>query len=460
MLVEITLCEGVVEVKADKTVTAVVTATVGLDVVVGPVVVVEEHGDGHVVGKLIDVEQGLQFLVGSIVSTVATQLEDALDYHVVAVLELQVLEGIELLVVVTPVGVGKLVVVGLAHIQHAAQLAVHIFNDGLVGLHVDVDARALDDGLQGRIHEAGVVHPNVIATIADEQHLAADVGFLREERIVEAVLAVEHLVRFQLERAETLRACPAARCADVHVLIEEHLAIGTDVAEVDRAVPVAVVVARLILAIAGLAIGAVAVAVEANLRIGEVTLIAHDGDDGQSVLVRGLNVGAGNGHAGQVAVAEQADGEIGRPREGEYAVSTLLCRIFVIVIRQRLPRNVVEVVVVLQFLIFVQVEGDALQGISGAASPPVMLFSGLVGGNHIFETDFSPFGGHVIGAIQHGDRRRRASPPVLFYDVLARLFLGVNRNLGSLVGTHLHAETVTHAGLPRVVGGINIELRL
>ena len=152
-----TFCEGVVEVEADKAVATVVTAAVGLDVVVGPVVVEEEQGDSHIVGELIDVEQTLQLIVGACIVDVLAQLIDALEYLVVTILDLLVLESVELLVVVTPVGIGKLVVVGLTQVEHTAQLTVDVFNNRYVGLHVDIDARALDDGLEGRIGEAGVI---------------------------------------------------------------------------------------------------------------------------------------------------------------------------------------------------------------------------------------------------------------------------------------------------------------
>jgi len=38
--------------------------------------------------------------------------------------------------------------------------------------------------------------------------------------------------------------------------------------------------------------------------------------------------------------------------------------------------------------------------------------------------------------------------------------LGISLDLGCLVGTHFHTETVTHVCLPREVGGVDIELRL
>ena len=51
--------EGIVEVEADKAVATVVPAAIGLHVVVGPVIIIEEEGDSHIVGELVDVEQRL-----------------------------------------------------------------------------------------------------------------------------------------------------------------------------------------------------------------------------------------------------------------------------------------------------------------------------------------------------------------------------------------------------------------
>ena len=132
VLVEVAQGEGVVEVEADKAVAPVVLAAVCLDVVVGPVVVVEKHGGGHVVGELVDVEHGLQLVVGTGIVDFAGQFEDAVQYGVVAVFHHHVFEGVEFLVVVAPVGVGEVVVIRLAHVEHAAQFAVHILDDGLV----------------------------------------------------------------------------------------------------------------------------------------------------------------------------------------------------------------------------------------------------------------------------------------------------------------------------------------
>ena len=73
-----------------------------------------------------------------------------------------------------------------------------------------------------------------------------------------------------------------------------------------------------------LAIGAVAVAVDTYLWVGEVFLVAHDGDDGQGVVAAGLDIAAGDGYAGQVAILVETKGEIGGVVEGEPSVFALL----------------------------------------------------------------------------------------------------------------------------------------
>ena len=149
---------------------------------------------------------------------------------------------------------------------------------------------------------------------------------MREEGIVKSVLSVEHLACLQLERAEALRAGPSARHLDVHILVKQHLALGGHVAEVYGAVPVVVVVAGLVLPVAGLAVGTVAVAVKSDFRVGEELPVANDRDDGKRVLVAGLDVRAGDGHAGQHAVLEQTERVVGGAGDGEVAVLALAGR--------------------------------------------------------------------------------------------------------------------------------------
>ena len=60
------------------------------------------------------------------------------------------------------------------------------------------DARALDDGGEGGIHETGVVLKGVITAVAYDDGLVANIGFLWKKRIIEAVLPVKNLARFQL----------------------------------------------------------------------------------------------------------------------------------------------------------------------------------------------------------------------------------------------------------------------
>ena len=199
ILIEIAKGKGIVEVEADETVAPVVLAPIAFHVVVGPVVVVEEHGGSHVIGKLVDVEQLAQLFVGSRLVDVLAQLIDALQDTVVTILHDAVLESIQLFIIVAEVGIGKVVVIRFAQVQHTSQLAIHILDDRHIRLHVEVDARALDDGFQGCIHETGVIRPHVVAAIAHEQRLVARIGLLREEGIIVAVLPVEHLAGFQLK---------------------------------------------------------------------------------------------------------------------------------------------------------------------------------------------------------------------------------------------------------------------
>ena len=51
-----TALEGVVKIEAHETIAAIVATAIGLDVVIGPVVIVEIEGDRHVVGELVNVK--------------------------------------------------------------------------------------------------------------------------------------------------------------------------------------------------------------------------------------------------------------------------------------------------------------------------------------------------------------------------------------------------------------------
>ena len=109
-----------------------------------------------------------------------------------------------------------------------------------------------------------------------------------------------------------------------------------------------------------LAIGAVAVAVDTYLRVGEVFLVAHDGDDGQGVVAAGLDIAAGDGYAGQKTILEEPKGEIGGVVEGEPSVLALLRGFYgCAVVGIELPAHVVEIVVVV-LLVNIQVEHDGL----------------------------------------------------------------------------------------------------
>ena len=69
---------------------------------------------------------------------------------------------------------------------------------------------------------------------------------------------------------------------------------------------------------------AVAIAVQSDLVVPEELLVANDADDGQGVLVAGLNIGTGHGHTGQIAVLIQAERVVGGLVDGELTILALL----------------------------------------------------------------------------------------------------------------------------------------
>ena len=55
--------KGIVKVETDEAIATVLSTAVALDVIIGPVIIEKEQGDGHVVGELVDVKQCFQFVV-------------------------------------------------------------------------------------------------------------------------------------------------------------------------------------------------------------------------------------------------------------------------------------------------------------------------------------------------------------------------------------------------------------
>ena len=105
-----------VEVEEDKTVASVILAAIGLDIVLGPVIVAQIQFCSHVVGKLIHVQQTSDFLVGFCVGTIACYLTESVVSRAGAVVKSFVLEHVDFLIIIAEVGIDKLVVRGLAQV--------------------------------------------------------------------------------------------------------------------------------------------------------------------------------------------------------------------------------------------------------------------------------------------------------------------------------------------------------
>ena len=164
--------------------------------------------------------------------------------------------------------------------------------------------------------------PDIVAAIAEKKNLTSDIGLLREEGVVEVVLPVENLIRLQFHGARIDHSCPSARHADIHILVKEHAFRGADIAEVHRTVPVHIPVHGITTAIAALAV--LALYIDTPHRVGEVFLIADNGDDGYCVVVLGLNIASRDGHAGQITILEQAEHEICGAPGIKHPICTLL----------------------------------------------------------------------------------------------------------------------------------------
>ena len=144
---------------------------------------IEFHG--HVVDILVDVESLLDFLVGvGIGGSLAQFVEFKEGVFGTAVLEIEGV-GVDfklvyLFVVPAEVGIDEVLVVGLAHIEHADVLSVDELMHGQIRLGVDVDTRGEDDALDGWVLETV---PVVVAAIAYLERAVAQIGFFGKEGV-------------------------------------------------------------------------------------------------------------------------------------------------------------------------------------------------------------------------------------------------------------------------------------
>ena len=109
-----------------------------------------------------------------------------------------------------------------------------------------------------------------------------------------------------------------------------------------------------------------------------------------------------------------------------------------------LPRDIIKIVVVL-FRTFVQLEGDGLKWTYFPAS----VCANLLTSDGSFIVDFIPIGSDVITTVEH--------TPI---NISTRGFLCLYGDIGGLVGTHFHTETISLAGLPHMIWRIDEELRV
>ena len=300
--------EGVVGVEHHEAEAPAVAVAEGLHVVAQPVVAAEVEFGGHVVDILIDVEHLADILIDLVVAGIGRHRHELLINLVVAAL-LHIervgrdLEQVYFIVVPAVVGIDIVLVVRFAHVKHTDVLAVDEFVDGLVGLPVEVDARTLNDGLDGSILDAAAV---IIAAIADLQRAVVDIGLGSKEGIVQPLRAAIFFLSLQLERVRCPRTAPTSAHLDINVLVEDHFTISVEVGEVDGSCPVHVPVALRRLSVAGTSV--LAAHVDAQRVVVEESRVADDTHYGQTVVVAVIiDEGAGSGGRRQVAVGKQAE---------------------------------------------------------------------------------------------------------------------------------------------------------
>ena len=290
----------------------------GLHVVAQPVVAAQEELGSHVVDILVDVQNLANLVVGGGIGGIGREGHQvAVGEGRTALLHVERVgrdfKHLNLVIVPAVVGIDVVLVVGLAHVQHADVLAVEELMHGLVGLQVDVDACRLHDGGDGGVLDAADV---VVATVANLQRAVVDVGLGLEEGIFQLLRAAQFLGSFQFEGMGSPGTAPPTAHLEVYVLIEHHLALGIEVGEVDGALPVHVPVALRLLSVAGAAVGATHV--DAQRVVVEESRVAHHAHHGQSVVVAvAEDEGSGGGGRRQVAVGEEAETVVGGLADAE-----------------------------------------------------------------------------------------------------------------------------------------------
>ena len=103
----------IIEVEEDKAIATVVLTAIGLDIVVWPVIVAKKQLYSHIVGKLVDIEQRFHLIIDAWVINAGGKFAELLKDIFCTILELFVLKHINFIVVITEIGIDKLVVVGL-----------------------------------------------------------------------------------------------------------------------------------------------------------------------------------------------------------------------------------------------------------------------------------------------------------------------------------------------------------
>ena len=213
------------------------------------------------------------------------------------------LELVYLVVAQPIVGIDVILIVGLAYVEHAYILSVDELMNGLIALYVDIHARRLEHIAQGSILQSGLV---LVAAVAYLQGAVAYVGFLFEEGVRQVLVASHLLGTFQLERMGQPGTAPAATDLQLYILIEHHPAVGCEVREVHRALPVHVPVAGFSHAVAGPAVAA-ALHQHTHLVAIEETVVAHYRYHRQVVVAVFIYIGTRSDRRGQHAVGKEAE---------------------------------------------------------------------------------------------------------------------------------------------------------
>ena len=198
------------------------------------------------------------------------------------------------------VGIHIVFVVGFAHINGSHELAVDVVCHRLVVLQIHVDSAGTYQGLQGCIIDTAL---EVVAPVSELQCLVPQVGFIREDGVIQGVLTVEILRGANLEthRCETFTVSSAT--AHPCFLVQTADIVLRDKLYVNRSVPVHVPVTQLRSTFSGPTV--CSLDKEPCLIVVKVCRVGNDADNGHVYGLLFADIRTGDNRTVQIPVLDK-----------------------------------------------------------------------------------------------------------------------------------------------------------